>query len=389
MSKRRAHGDGSVFQRSRDGRWVAELDLGWVDGKRKRRTFTAATEKEARQRLRTAMRDLEAGHLVEPSKMSVADFLIAWLNEVVDPSGRKPKTKAFYRFNVERYLVPTIGNVRLDRLSRRDVQLLIAGLGQRGKGPRTIQAVHSTLRAALCEAVKRRLLADNPAQDVEVPRPTRDPAVVHAVGREACEVLLRAAPGERLGEMFVLMLMLGLRKGEVLALRWSRIDFEQRTLVVDSTAQRHPGVGMVIQTSTKTGRVVVHALAPSCIEALRVRRARQAEERLRAGAAWNDLDLVFSTLFGAVLDEKVPNVLMNRVLAEAGLPSERVHNLRHTSGTAAGQVAGGDLHVVKNHLGHASITTTVDMYQHVLPESRRRLADALDEHFNGGLRERA
>ena len=141
---------------------------------------------------------------------------------------------------------------------------------------------------------------------------------------------------------------------------------------------------MVLKEPKSAASVRGVGLPEQCAEALRRHRRLQAEQRMAAGALWNDNDLVFCTAVGRLLDEGTPNRLLNRLCDTIGVPRERVHNLRHTAATIAGEVSGGDLHAIMALLGHSTISTTIDMYRHVVPESQQRLADGIAAYFASG-----
>lgn len=380
MTKRRAHGDGSIHRRTRDGRWVGVLDLGYIDGRRSRRTFTATTQAEARQKLKAAQKAAEAG-LIATTPMSLRTFLGRWLEEIVDSGTLATKTRVFYRGTCARHIVPALGDVRLDRLSVRDVERFLAAKRESGLGTRSVQAMHATLRRALGVAVRWGLLSRNVASAVQVARPVRDTDRVHAMPRDVVLALVVASRQTRLGAMVSITLMTGLRKGEVLALKWSDVDIDNGTLIVMRSAYRKGGVGMLTKT-TKTDRVRTISLPRQAAEILREHKRDQAAMRLAAGPLWRADDFVFTTEVGGLLDEKVPNTILHRVCAKAGLPPERFHNLRHSAAMTAASASHGDLHAVKNLLGHASISTTLDTYGHSMTESQRRLGEVMGDWFD-------
>ena len=185
----------------------------------------------------------------------------------------------------------------------------------------------------------------------------------------------------RLGAIVPFLLMTGLRKGELLALKWSDLDIDTDTLTVSRSAYRRPGVGMVTKP-TKTDRQRTISMPRQCVELLREHRRYQASQRLAIGPLWQDHGLVFTTEAGGYLDEKVPNTVLHRVCKAIGLPPERVHNLRHSAAMTAASASHGDLHLVKNLLGHASISTTLDTYGHRMTESQVRLGEAMSDWFD-------
>lgn len=381
MAARRQHGEGSIYQRARDGRWVAELDLGYVNGRRMRKLFTGRTRRDVADRLKAAQRDLDDGRTPSMGKERLGVYLDRWLRDVVDPSELSSATKSFYRTHVERHIVPALGDLLLLKVKPEDVHRLITQSRAKGLSDRSVQAVHATLRVAMRQAERWDLIRFDPTSRVSVQAPRRNLDKVHAVPRGTIVKLLEAARKERLGAMIFLLPMLGLRKGELLAMRWSRVDLDAGTLLIDSSVHRVKGVGMEF-TSTKTHASVRTVRIPTqCVDLLRQRKRSQASERLVAGPLWTDLDLVFSRPDGHILDSNVPNTVLHRLCDEIGVPRERVHNLRHSAATAAAEVAYGDLGVVKNMLGHSSIAVTVNLYRHFMPEAGARLGDAIGMYY--------
>jgi len=204
---------------------------------------------------------------------------------------------------------------------------------------------------------------------------------VHALPREVVLALVAASRDARLGAMVSVTLMSGLRKGELLALKWSDLEIDTGTLTVMRSAYRKGGVGMMTK-STKTERVRTISLPRQAVEVLRDHKRDQAATRLAAGPLWQADDFVFTNEVGGLLDEKVPNTVLHRVCAKAGLPPERFHNLRHSAAMTAASASRGDLHAVKNLLGHASISTTLDTYGHSMTESQRKLGEVMGDWFD-------
>ena len=186
---------------------------------------------------------------------------------------------------------------------------MLATKRQEGLGDRSVQAMHATLRRALATAVNWGLVLFNVATRVDVPRPVRNVATVHALPREVVLAMVDASRHIRLGAIVPFLLMTGLRKGELLALKWSDLDIDTDTLTVSRSAYRRPGVGMVTKP-TKTDRQRTISMPRQCVELLREHRRYQASQRLAIGPLWQDHGLVFTTEAGGYLDEKVPNTVL-------------------------------------------------------------------------------
>jgi integrase len=285
----------------------------------------------------------------------------------------------------ERHLVPTIGGIALDRLRPADIERLIAEKTREGKSSRTVQAIVTVLRIALKDALRRSLVTTNVATVVRTPRPRRDPDRVHALDKTTALRLLAAARGERLEALLWVLLFLGLRKGEALALRWSRVDLDTGTLHVDANVSRKIGGGQFLKDPKNETSSRTVAIPPGVVVALQAHRARQLRERLAAGGAWQDRGMVFCTPTGELLDLKAPNDFLTALCKRSGVPNERVHNLRHTTATMIGEATGGDYGAIKSVLGHSSISVTTDMYRHIATDYQRRaVAGAADLLLGAG-----
>jgi integrase len=322
---RRANGEGTIWRRA-DGRWCGATYAATNRGGRKRVYVYGKTRAEAREKLTALQRDLDRGVRVSEENWTVQDYLTRWLEEVVRPQ-RAPKTYQGYELVVRRHIAPTLGRRRLRGLSVSDVRQLIRTLEDQGMGTRGVQQVHAVLRNGLQSAMRDELVVRNVAKLVQVKTPT------YAVGRglsvEQARVLL-AARDDRLHALYVLAVYLGLRRGEVLGLRWSNVDLEQEFLTVTHTLQRVNGELRFQPPKTRHSRRTVPLPSP-CVEALRAHRAAQGKERLAMGADWVDEDMVFSTTLAR---RSSPTTS-----AAAGTPSARCWGTRHRGSTTCGTPA--------------------------------------------------
>lgn len=376
MSKRRGHGEGSIYRRQ-DGRWAATVDLGWAEGKRQRKTVYGKTQDEAIKKRNDVLRLIEQGVSVSDERRTVAQFLEGWLTDTVQPSDLADSTKASYTDVVHRHLVPRLGQTRLSKLTPQRVQQLLNELREAGYSPRTVQYTHAVLRRALGQAERWGLVNRNVAKLVDVPRPRTDPAKVHALTLDEARRLLTAATGDRLYALYVVVLMLGLRRGEALGLRWSDVDLDAGTLRVEQQVIRVPGQGLVVSPLPKTAssRRINH-LPGFAIEVLRQHRLRQLQERLAVGDRWHEHDLVFPSTIGTPLEPRNLTRHLHQLCKAAGLPPERFHNLRHTA-ASIGFAEGLDPKMIQHMLGHSSIGVTMDTYTHLVPGLQKDAAERI------------
>lgn len=373
MSGRRGHGEGSIFRHEGSGKWTAVLDLGWVDGKRRRRWVYGETRQEVVRKLAALQRSREQGTNLAARPRSVAEWLDEWLRDIKAHDGTRGSTLNRYRGVVETHLKPGLGKHRLDRLTPADVQAFIAGLTSR-RAPATVVKVHGVLRVALADAERMDLVPRNVAKSVRppsIPQPDRRFLSV-AESRHLLEV---AAP-DRLEGVFVAALGLGLRRGEVLGLKWDDIDFEKRLLRVARAVQRVDGQVRVVEPKTRRSRRVL-PMPAMVVAALERQRARQAAERLKAGRAWQDLGFVFASVIGTPLEPRNVNHRFGQLRDQAGLPWLRLHDLRHACATYL-LASGVEPRTVMEILGHSTIRLTMDLYGHVLPERMAAAAEAMD-----------
>lgn len=363
---RRAHGEGGIFQRASDGRWVGTIELGWVDGKRKRRVIYGATQEAVRMEITKLVAERDRGVIRSTDRQTVAQFLEAWLRDVVAPSCR-PATLKSYRELVDRHIVPTLGKKHLAKLSVQDVQRLLNTKHDEGLSPRSVQYIRGVLRSALNRAVKWELVPRNVASLAEPPRST--PKEMRFLTTDEALRFLVAAKGDRLEALYRVAVALGLRQGEAFGLRWSDVDLDRATLVVRNALQRVDGQAVLVPPKTARSRRTI-SVPPQLIGALKRHRIVQLEERMIAGSRWQDLDLVFASPIGTPLDPSNIRRQFLALLKKADLPPMRFHDLRHT---AASLLVAEGVHprTVMEILGHSQIAITMNTYSHVSSETMK------------------
>lgn len=373
MASRGKH-EGSIFKRT-DGRWVAMMSL--AGGKRT--SFYGRTRQEVQRKLAAAQRDVEAGLPIISDRQTVSQYLTSWL-EIIEPTIEYGTWKRHREF-VELHIAPTIGSVRLRELSAQQVQHLYADRLSTGLSSSTVHHLHATLHKALKDAERLGLVARNVCTLVNVPRMAE--TETHPLSPAQVRAFLEAVRGDRLEVLYVVALATGMRQSELLGLRWVDVDLDaqpdaQAAGLIRVRAQLTRGAGASWtwkEPKTKRSRRQI-ALAHQVVDALRTHRARQAQERLRLGAAWQDHDLVFCTHAGGPLFGTHVLRRLVRTLHAAGLPRIRFHDLRHTAATLL-LSARVNPKVVSEMLGHATVAITLDIYSHVLPDMQRDAATAM------------
>lgn len=350
----------------------------WVGGFASEEAAKAARD-EARIRARR-------GEYVDRSALTVADYLAEWLD--THASTVKPKTLAGYRHDIEHYIVPRIGRMRLQALRPAVISKLYRELAEQGgRNDRplsawTVSHIHRTLRKALADAVHiEQLLAVNPAERSKRPR-QRDTEPARVWTTRQLDLFMTAARPHRLYAFYRLAAYTGARRGELLYLRWSAVDLDSAEVTFSGSTT--VAQGQRIEGTTKGGRSRVVSIDHETVNVLRDHRCHQADERQAAGSAWaGNSDLVFTGRWGEPLYPDTVTALMNKLInahnksatsAELALPHARLHDLRHLHATTL-LLAGVPVHVVAGRLGHADPAVTLRVYSHVLREHSLGVGD--------------
>ena len=369
---RRAHGEGSVYEQ-RPGVWAAVVDLGWVDGKRKRKYVYAKSEAEAIRKRDELRRQQQLGVDLTAPPRTVAAWLAEWLTDIKAHDGVRPSTLTRYRLAVTKHLIPGLGRIKLDKLTPRDIQRFLSGLPG-GLAPASIIKVHSVLRVALSDAERLDLVPRNVAKSAKPPTLGRRER--RALTPEEAHALLAVIIGDRLAHLFTLALTTGLRRAELLGLRWSDVDLPAKVLFVRQTLQRNgSGLEFVPPKTHRSTRPL--PLSKLAVRALERQRVIQAKERLAAGTAWKDHGLVFASSIGTPMEPRNVNRSFERLRHIAGLDWLHLHDLRHAFATFLLD-QGEELRTVMELLGHSTIRITADTYGHVLPQRARDAAKSID-----------
>ena len=376
---RRGHGEGSIYQRS-DGRWAACISL--EGGKRK--TLYGKTRREVQEQLKTALHEQQKGLLATGPQQKVGQFLTHWLEDVHKRSIR-PRTYERYEEIVRLHLVPGIGHHQLQKLLPQHLQAFYTKKLEEGLSSTTVVSFHNVLHKALETAVRWNLIARNPCDLVSPPRRKR--YEIRPLSLQQIQQFLAIARGHRQEALFILALSTGMRRGELLALKWQDLDLEQGTLqvrrILTRIPSKLPGRGYEeAEPKTDKGRRSI-ALPSLAAEALRQHRLRQTEAKLKAGPDWQDRDYVFCTSIGTHLNP-TRDVLdaLKSLLEQAGLPDIRFHDLRHSCAT---MLVGMNVHpkIVQEILGHSQISMTMDIYSHILPTMQEEAMHKIDEALGG------
>lgn len=355
--------------------WLVRVPRGrGPDGTRLYHNRTVHGSKRDAERYRTqVLRELHLGIFVQAGKQTVSELLNEWLLVAVAPRVRRRTAEDYARIARTEF-IPSLGHRRVADLAPSDIQAVYAAMSRRGLAPRTIRYAHSVLNNALNQSVRWGRLARNPAALVDLPRKIR--REMRPLNNAEARSFISAAGNDEFAALWLLLLSAGIRPSEALGLRWS--DMEAGRIHIQRALTRYSD-GTVEFNAPKTsrGRRVV-TLPESMTGVLREHRHRQLADRLRAGPAWDDKNLIFATNDGRPLDFRVlVRRHFNKILRAAGVPTIRPYDLRHTCATLLLQ-AGQNPRIVSERLGHESVALTLDTYSHVLPSMQEESAVHLE-----------
>jgi len=403
VSGKRGNGEGSIYP-YRNG-FAAYVWVNTPDGRRKRKYVYGPTRAVVHEKWVKLHAEASKGP-VASSTPTLAQYLAYWLREVVEPE-LKPKTAETYAMHVRLYIVPGLGKKRLDKLTVRDVRTWLNGLLEQcqccaqgkdakrdkprccavgrccGQIPsrRTVQDARAVLRSALTNAMTEELISKNVAALVKVRsarKPKRQPWSV-----EEARQFLEAARAARdpLYAAYVLILVLGFRRGEVLGLTWEHVNLDAGEVTVQHQLQRIRRRLVHDETKTEASTATL-PLPQVCLTALQLRRKEQEAARQAAGDLWTDSDFVFTTRYGTPIEPRNFNRSFADRSAKAGVRRIRLHDTRHTCGSL---LAALDVHprTAMQILRHSKIAVTMEVYTHVPSEATRKALRRLGKHLDG------
>jgi integrase len=363
--KRKPSGSGTVYRR-KDGRYEAAVWVTTPKGQRRRKRVYGRTFEEAHQKYVALMRQVHQGIPVATRSQRVDEYLRYWLEQVAKPSVRRTTYNKYETF-IRLYLAPGLGRKRLEKLTTADVRAFLNAQRDDGVSAHKMQAMHAVLRNALQNAMREDLVARNVAALVRIPQ--AGPREFTPWSVDEAVSFLDAARRHPLHAAFVLVLALGLRRGEVLGIPWEQVDLENGTVRVRQQLQRVDGELRLTQVKTRrSGRMV--PLPDLCVRALRRRKAEQGADRLAAGEQWQETGLVFTTRHGTPVEPRNLARTFDLLCERSRVRRIRLHDTRHTCASLLA-AAGTHPRTIMAILGHSQIGVTMNVYTHVATEDQR------------------
>ncbi len=381
---------GSIRRRGNSWSAIVDLPPDPVTGNRRQKRITASTRKEVERSLSALLTSVEQGY-TDAGRKTVRTFfygddpidgqLVVWAGwfVTVAPSLR-PSTLRRYRDSVRLHVLPLLGSVRLAKLSPADLQRLYNDRLAAGLSPTTVRHIHGIIHRALEDAVKWGMVSRNVADAATAPK--RSSVEMATWNAEQASKVFDAAKGSEIEALLWLAIQCGLRRGELLALRWDDIDLNGGNVSIRRTLSRGASSKLEFgepKTAASKRRV---SLSAALLEVVREHRRRQLEHIVTHRSIYEDAGLVFADGLGRPLHPNALNRKFAEIIRRAGLPVIRFHDLRHTCATIM-LAQGVHPKIVQELLGHTDISMTMNLYSHVTTDMQQEAADAIDRAISG------
>ena len=364
---------GKPFKRG--GRWcaVVEREPDPATGKRRQRWVYGATKKEVELAVTRHLHARDTGTDLDSTTMTTGAFLEHWLATAIRPHKRQG-TYERYQQAIRSHIAPHIGAIQLRKLNALHLSAMYAALRDQGLSANTVALDHTVLHAALKQAVAWQLIPSNVADAVSRPRgQTKEFPLWDIETAARFEMAIR---DEEFGILLVMKLRTGLRRGELLGLRWEHLHLDKGFLTVaESRVRVSGGVKVETPTGNRSRRI---DLSDEEVGLLEAHAAQQARRREEAGAGWRDGDHVFTMADGRPITPSTFGRRWHALLAKTGVPAIRPHDLRHLNVSLLLD-GGHNVKVVQDRAGHHSAAFTLDRYGHVMEGGRRRAAGAVGD----------
>ncbi len=359
--------------------YAVRFDLGRdpVSGERKQEYASGfRTKKEAEQYVAEQQSLHDKGLLVQSTQMTFGSYLEYWLANHVRQN-LTPKTAEGYASLINAHVKPALGSVRLDKLTPLLIQDYYTSMLEEGLSARTVKNHHRVICRALNDAVKWQLVYRNVTQAVNPPKPLRFQITV--LDSHQIPVLLNVLRDTQYYMIVLTAVHTGMRRGELLGLKWAEVDFENGVLRVTRSLNYVTGMGNVLR-ETKYDRPRAVAMTAQSMNALREHKKQQDSAKGELKTLYTDNDFVFAQTNGKPLLASELTRVFNKKISNTDLPKIRFHDLRHTHATLLLK-KGVHPKIVSERLGHSSIAITLDIYSHVLPNLQFEAVQKLEEEL--------
>jgi len=414
---RRAKNEGTIYKKTiiRNGKeytyWESQVTIGYDPGtgKRIRKTYTGNTQKEVRVKMQHSSLDIENEDYIEPSKMTLAEWMDAWLSEHTPHV--KPQSRRLYKIQCDSHIKPSIGNIKLSELTTKTIQHLYNNLASGGNvkqtknpdgtpletrlplSPTTVKNISTTLSACLNTAVELGYIKNNPASKAKSPKLIKKEQT--PLTNEQIRKFLELIETDPYKNIFKLILFTGLRRGEALGLTWDSINITNRTLTINKQLRYLPSEsGSYTLGLPKRDKIRILSIPQSIIDILLDEKIIQEQNKLDAGPLWSgykddaerETSLIFTSKLGTPIDFGTLHKHYKNIVKTMGIPDSHIHQLRHTYAVLSIQ-NGDDIKTIQNNLGHASAAFTLDIYGHTTDKMKEEAANRMQTFIEKMTRE--
>jgi len=361
----------------RGSKWSIMVDIGKdpKTGQRRQKRFSGYnTKKEAQTDLNKILYELEQGTFIIPSTDTLGEYLNYWIEQ--RKHNLSPTTVYGYKSMMQNHIIPELGNIKLAELKPLHLQKYY-NLKLQTLSNQTVLHHHRMLRKALQDAKEWQLIKINPADHVEVPKAKKYKAEVLNI--DEIKILLKALEGDRLEVPISIILFLGLRRGELLALKWSDIDYKNKTISIQRNLVRggDDGTELILKEPKTEESTRAIPISDNIIALLKKQELKQKGNKLKIGKYYKDSNFIFTTEMGDLINPATFSRTFGDFIKKNNLKHVRLHDLRHTNATLMLK-SNIPAKIASERLGHSNISTTLDLYSHVLDDMERETSDKLD-----------
>ena len=384
--KRSAKGGGSIRYREDKKLWEARYSAGRDPGtgKQIQKSIYGKTKEEVRKKLSMKIVEYDSGLYSDPSQMRVREWAEIWQKDYLNSV--KPSTKEQYSYNIRRHIIPSLGAIKLSKLTSPMIQRFY-NKSLETLSPKSVRNIHGILHKMMAQAVKVRYIPINPCDACEPPTVPRKE--IQPLTPEQASRFLQEIKGTVNENMLIVDIFTGMRQSEIIGLTWDCIDFERGTITIyrQYRKERHYRAKGVYQFSPlKNNKPRTITPASTVIETLKRVKSEQEEFAKESGDMYSNSDgFVFTNHKGKPIPSSTIYGNFKRIAIKIGCPNARYHDLRHTFATLSLQ-NGDDIKTVSYNLGHATVAFTLDVYGHVSERMKKDSADRMENLIKGTLK---
>lgn len=377
---KRANGEGCIVKR-KNGTWEARYTAGRDDnGKLIRRSIYGRTQAEVRKKLSAVTNDINTGVYVAPDAMTVREWFDLWIKEY--NGNVKESTRSQYEYQGRCHIKPVIGYKKLQSITAPALQKFINERFDNGLSAKSCRNLHGVLHKLFNQAVLCGYIKSNPVSAVQLPRVEKKE--MHILSGNDLKAFLTECQGKVYSDLFFVDVFTGMRESEIIGLTWDCVDFEKGIITIEKQLKRERKSGGANEyrfDTLKNGKTRVISPAPAVFDCLKRERAKQAENRLKYGSAYNnEYNLVFTNEIGEHLSPVTLYGCFKRRVDAIGLPDVRFHDLRHSYAVISIE-NNVDYKTISESMGHFSVAFTLDVYGHVSDRMRKESADRVQAYI--------